>query len=102
LNGELANYTGDFLKTLGHPTRIKILEFLKDGEKCVCDIVPALDLEQSNVSRHLSLLKKEGILDNRKDGLKVIYRIRDNRIFDVINSTIEIMKDFYKEKSQFI
>ena len=46
----------DILKALSQPTRLKILELLREGEKCICEIVPALNGEQSNISRHISLM----------------------------------------------
>lgn len=70
----------EFLKALAQPTRLKILELLKDGERCVCDIFPAIGEQQSNVSRHLQLMKRAGVLASRKDGLRVLYRIKDETI----------------------
>ncbi len=49
----------DILKALAQPTRLKILELLRDGEKCICEIVPAINGEQSNISRHISLDAEE-------------------------------------------
>ncbi|MBI3989826.1 MAG: helix-turn-helix transcriptional regulator [candidate division NC10 bacterium] len=70
----------EFLKALAQPTRLKILDLLKDGERCVCDIFPAIGEQQSNVSRHLQLMKRAGVLASRKDGLRVLYRIKDGKI----------------------
>jgi len=50
----------DFFKALAHPTRLQILELLRPGERCVCEIFPALEMEQSNVSRHLSVSLEKG------------------------------------------
>ncbi|MDR3565302.1 MAG: metalloregulator ArsR/SmtB family transcription factor [Negativicutes bacterium] len=55
--------TSDFFKTLSHPVRLNILRLLKDGERCVCEIIDELDIEQSNLSQHLGLMKKQGLLD---------------------------------------
>lgn len=70
----------EFFKALAQPTRLKILDLLKDGERCVCDIFPAIGEQQSNVSRHLQLMKRAGVLASRKDGLRVLYRIKDETI----------------------
>ncbi len=83
----------DLLGALGHSNRLRILEFLKDGEKCNCDIYPALDLEQSNLSRHMKILQESGIVTARKDGLKVYYNIVDHRIYHIIDSVTEIVKN---------
>ena len=73
----------DYFKALGHPTRLKILEFLTDKEKCVCEIMPALKMKQANLSQHLIILKKAGLVLDRKEGLSVFYRIKDERISEV-------------------
>ncbi len=95
-------YEAELFKAISHPTRIEILQLLRDGEKCVCDIVPALEKEQSNVSRHLGLLRKEGILSSRKDGLKMIYRVEDPRVFELIDTAREILKKCWEEKREML
>ncbi len=77
--------TAVFLKALAHPTRLQIIDQLKDvDELCVCHIYEALGLEQSNISQHLKLLRDQKILATRKEGLKVFYRIHDSRILNII------------------
>lgn len=63
----------ELFKTVGHPVRIKILRLLGDGELCVCEMIEKIDIEQSNLSQHLKVLKKQGVLDSRKEGQRVIY-----------------------------
>ena len=70
---------------LSSSDRLDILEFLRDGEKCVCEIVPHLDLIQPVVSRHLKILRDVGIISCRKDGTKRMYSIVDARIFNVVD-----------------
>ncbi len=76
--------TADFFKTLSHPARIKILHSLEQGERCVCDLLEEIDIEQSNLSQHLGMMKKQGIIDSRKDGQKVNYRIVYQSVMDVV------------------
>ena len=64
------------IQAAGHPIRLAIIEFLSRGEQCVCDIVEHVDAQRSNVSRHLSVMLKAGVLESHKDGLKVIYKLR--------------------------
>ena len=78
---EVAN---DFFKTLSHPARIKILHSLEQGERCVCDLLEEIDIEQSNLSQHLGMMKKQGIIDSRKEGQKVNYRIVYQSVMDVV------------------
>ena len=74
----------NILSALAHPNRIRIVELLKNGTKCNCEIGPELDLEQSNLSRHMKILVQEGIVVSWKDGLRVNYKIADERIFDIL------------------
>ncbi len=74
------------LTALAHPNRIRIVEFLMDGIKCSCEIGPALGLEQSNLSRHMKILVQQEIVVSWKDGLRVNYKIADERIFDILKT----------------
>ena len=85
MNKVLSQAKSDILKALAHPIRIRILEYLRDGEKCVCEIMREINVEQSNVSQHLSHLKKVNILDSKKEGLKVIYRVKNDEVFQILN-----------------
>jgi len=71
---------------LSDPVRLKIIEFLREGEKCVCEIIPHVNLIQPLVSRHLKILKECGLVKDRKDGNRRLYSVTDPRIFDVIDS----------------
>ena len=73
-------------RALADPIRLEILAYLKDGERCVCEIVPHLGLVQPLVSRHLKILKDAGIVRFRKDGAKRMYAIVDQRIFNLIDT----------------
>lgn len=65
----------EVFKAMGHPLRLGIIEFLTSGEMCVCEIVEHVGTEISNVSKHLSVLKKAGIVYDRRDGLKIMYSL---------------------------
>lgn len=58
----------EVLKALAQPTRLKILELLRNGERCICEIVPAINGEQSNISRHISTMENSHLITTRKDG----------------------------------
>ena len=64
-------------RALGDETRLRIVALLAHGELCVCHIVTALDLSQPNASRQLGILRMNGIVDARRDGTWVYYRIAD-------------------------
>jgi DNA-binding transcriptional ArsR family regulator len=83
---------------LSDPIRLEIVSYLRDGEKCVCEIVPHLNLIQPLVSRHLKILKDVGIVRCRKDGTKRMYSIVDSRIFKVVDAlTSELVSALTKE-----
>jgi ArsR family transcriptional regulator len=85
-------------QALSDPIRLEIIAYLRDGEKCVCQIVPQLNLIQPLVSRHLKILKDAGIVRCRKDGTKRLYSIVDQRIFNVADAlTGELVKTLTKE-----
>lgn len=73
----------EILKAIAQPTRLKIIDFLKDGEKCVCEIFPAIDQEQSNTSRHLNFMQSHGILARRKEGVKIYYVVKHPEVFQI-------------------
>lgn len=78
-------FKAKIFKALSDPVRINILDFLRDGEKCVCEIIPHVKLIQPVVSRHLKILKDCGIVINRKDGNRRLYSITDPQIFKIID-----------------
>lgn len=63
-------------KALSNPIRLRILDILLTGEKCVCEIIKVLGLEQSHVSKNLTILKEAGLIEDRKEGLKVFYKLK--------------------------
>ncbi|MCW4016603.1 MAG: metalloregulator ArsR/SmtB family transcription factor [Candidatus Bathyarchaeota archaeon] len=85
-------------KALSDPVRLDILDFLRDGEKCVCKIVPHVNLIQPVVSRHLKILKDCGIVTNRKDGNKRLYSITNSQIFKIIEGITPEIADLLAEK----
>ena len=85
-------YLADALKSLAQPTRLKILDFLRDGERCVCEIFPAIDEEQSNTSRHLNQMQTHGILSRRKEGVKIFYAVKHPEVFAIIDLASAIVK----------
>lgn len=64
------------LKALGHPTRLWMAEQLADGEKCVCELAEFIDADFSTISKHLSVLKQAGVVEDEKRGKQVYYRLK--------------------------
>lgn len=90
----------EVLKTLAQPTRLKILECLRNGERCICEIVPAISGEQSNISRHISLMQKNHLVTTRKDGVKVMVKVRDPKVFEILDKVSLILKNQMKEQEK--
>jgi ArsR family transcriptional regulator len=79
-------FKAKIFNALSDPVRLGIVEFLRGGEKCVCEIVPYVDLIQPMVSRHLKILKDCGLLKYRKEGNRRLYSITDYRIVEIIDA----------------
>ena len=92
----------EIAKAVAHPLRIAIIDFLKDGEQCVCDIARHVRSERSNVSRHLSVMVKAGVLEFRKDGLKVIYRLKCVCILDFFSCVTGVLRQQAKENERLL
>jgi len=75
----------DVFKALADPTRLKILECIKNGEKCICKIIPYTGKSQPCVSQHLKVMKHAGIIDERKDGTKIMIKTSNDEIFKIID-----------------
>jgi ArsR family transcriptional regulator len=92
----------EILKALAQPTRLKILELLRNGEKCICEIVPALNGEQSNISRHISLMQKSHLVTTRKEGVRVMVKVRDTKVFEILDSISLLLKKQIMETRKLI
>ena len=75
----------DIFKALANPTRLHIIQLLKQKPLCVCEIIQQIGSEQSNTSQHLSVLKNQGIVDSKKEGLMVIYNIKSSEVYQIID-----------------
>ena len=82
----------DIIAAAGHPIRLAIIDYLKDGEQCVCDIAAYVGAQRSNVSRHLAVLLKAGIVEQRKDGLRMMYTLRTPCILKIASCVTQALK----------
>ena len=81
----LRQFKADFFQALAHPTRIAIVEQLRNGELSAGALIERLGVEQANVSQHLGVLRAKNILVNRKVGNQVFYSVRDPLIIEVLD-----------------
>lgn len=78
------------LKTLGHPKRLQIVCFLQSGEKSVSEIESFCQISQSQISNFLKRMSDEQLLEKRKDGNHILYRIKDPKVLELVQSLEKI------------
>jgi len=76
----------ELLKALSHPTRLAILDILRAGEQCVCHMEATLTSRQAYISQQLMILKEAGLVESRRDGLNLYYRVLKPEIFNVLDT----------------
>jgi DNA-binding transcriptional ArsR family regulator len=81
---------GKILSVIGNPFRIKILLAIGNGEACVCHLEALLGKRQAFISQHLMALRKEGLLDTRREGKYIFYRLVDADVIDLIRKAGEL------------
>ena len=90
----LRQFKADLFQALAHPTRIAILEQLRDGELSAGVIIERLGMEQANVSQHLAVLRAKLIVVNRKAGNQVFYSVRDPLIIKML----DLMRRYFQRQ----
>jgi DNA-binding transcriptional ArsR family regulator len=90
---EISQFKAEFFKALAHPLRIRILDELRRGEVSVNDLCSRLQVEQSNLSQQLAVLRNRNILAARKDGQNVYYSVRDPQLFDLLDVAKKIFNN---------
>ena len=85
-------HRSEVIKALAHPARLFMIDFLSDGEKCVCKFTEELGLDQSTVSKHLAVLKNTGLVEFEKRGLNVYYRLKCPCILDIFKCIESVNK----------
>ncbi|MDR3648748.1 MAG: metalloregulator ArsR/SmtB family transcription factor [Acidimicrobiales bacterium] len=81
----------EFFKTLAHPARIRVLEVLRDGERTVSELVPAVGIEASHLSQQLGVLRRANLVQTRKEGNTVLYSVGNPMIFELLDVARRIL-----------
>ena len=97
MHGALRQFKSEIFQALANPTRIAIVEALRDGELSAGQLIGKLGLEQANVSQHLAVLRAKQIAVNRKAGNQVFYSIRDKALVEVLDI---LRRYFYSQLSE--
>ena len=106
---ELHRFKAEIFQALAHPTRIAIVELLRNGEMSAGQLIEQLELEQANASQHFNVLRSKQIVVNRKEGNQVFYSLRDPVLIEVLDilkryfysqlsHTMSILKEIRMEK----
>jgi DNA-binding transcriptional ArsR family regulator len=98
----LRSYKAGVFQALGHPTRIAIVELLRDDELSAGVIQERLSIEQANVSQHLAILRNRQILTNRKEGNQVFYSVRNPVLVEVLDIMRRYFQSNLKEAVQML
>jgi ArsR family transcriptional regulator len=105
---KLRRFKADVFQALAHPTRIAVLEALRDGELTAGTLVERLQVEQANLSQHLAVLRTKQVVVNRKAGNQVFYAVRDPILIQVldllrqycsshVNDTLALLDEVHEE-----
>ena len=86
---EVIQQVAEYFSILSEPMRLRILNVLRDGEKCVQDLVEATHTSQANVSKHLKVMLQAGILTRRSEGTCAYYKVEDELIFELCNQVCD-------------
>jgi DNA-binding transcriptional ArsR family regulator len=100
MRSEAMRLTLRVTKALAAIQRVRILMLLKPGELCVCQIVEVLGLAPSTVSKHLSLLTAAGLLDSRKDGRWMYYRLPEGSVGELVRPVIKWLDEMLKNEPE--
>ncbi|MCQ5373437.1 MAG: metalloregulator ArsR/SmtB family transcription factor [Candidatus Methanomethylicia archaeon] len=98
-------HRANLFKTLADPVRLQILEFLKEGEKCVCEIIPFIGRSQSTTSKNLDTLYRSGILERREDGRRTFYKIRSQKVLELLSLADSLVYDwlsYYVKTAEYL
>ncbi|HLK62616.1 MAG TPA: metalloregulator ArsR/SmtB family transcription factor [Bryobacteraceae bacterium] len=92
MQNSLREFKANIFQALAHPTRIAILEVLRDGEMAAGAIQERLGVEQANVSQHLAILRSRQVVNTRKQGNQVFYSLRHK----VLIKVLDLMKQYFQ------
>jgi DNA-binding transcriptional ArsR family regulator len=90
----------ELISAIAHPIRIAIVDLLKDGEVCVCEIAERIGAERSNTSRHLAIMLRAGVVKTRKEGLQVFYSLRTRCVVSFLKCATQAIHEGLHERSR--
>ncbi|MDJ0705461.1 MAG: metalloregulator ArsR/SmtB family transcription factor [Leptolyngbyaceae cyanobacterium MO_188.B28] len=97
---EVVQQVAEYFSVLSEPMRLRLLNLLKDGEKCVQDLVEATSTSQANVSKHLKVMLQAGILTRRSEGTSAYYSVSDDLSFELCTLVCDRIATRIEEQAQ--
>ena len=95
--GALRQFKAGIFKVLAHPTRIQVIEILRESELSVGAILEQVKVEPANLSQHLSVLRQSHLVVTRKDGNQVLYSLRDPLLIDVLDAMRKYFQKHFED-----
>ena len=86
------------VKAIGHPVRLMVIDFLKDGERSFSEIFDLFQLDKSTVSKHLLVMKEAGIVSSRKEGADMFYRLEVPCVIDFFSCVTAVIESNVKKQ----
>ncbi len=99
---KLLTAKANVLKALAHPTRLWMAEQLEGGEKCVCEFVDQVGADFSTISKHLSVLKQAGIVEDDKRGKQVYYKLKVPCVLNFMQCVEAVLKNNAKDQAELV
>lgn len=97
---EVVQQVAEYFGVLSEPMRLRLLNLLRDGEKCVQDLVEATQTSQANVSKHLKVMLQAGILSRRSEGTSAYYSVSDDLIFELCTLVCDRLATRIEQQAQ--
>lgn len=98
---EVVQQVAEYFGVLSEPMRLRLLNLLRDGEKCVQDLVEATQTSQANVSKHLKVMLQAGILTRRSEGTSAYYSVSDELIFELCGLVCDRLASRIEQQAQY-
>lgn len=102
LSKEIFEKQAEICKTMANPKRMEIIYALKSGEKTVTEIVDTLEVNKANVSQHLSVMKSSGIIESRREGTNIFYKITNPKIVEACGLMRQVMMEELEKQEAVI
>lgn len=92
----------EFFKTLGHPARIRVLELLSEREHAVSEMLPQVGIEAANLSQHLAVLRRTGLVTRRKKGSSTLYSLTSPEIAELLRVARRILTGMLSGQAELL